>query len=342
MLENTLNKLELPLNRPFGACLSNLTLIIYCTNKFQRMNKTTNTFLVCGFITLATFMNILPVAAQQNLWGTKNAYLGQQLPGDEPEIFGHGLLKDSGIVLGKVSFSKDGSSLYYSYARHWFDSEGSGTKEIRFDGKKWQKPIIIAPYITNPALSPNEQNMYLGAANGQVWLMKRSGAGWSAPLLWMEKSYGLYNFQEANSGTFYTGSNGTKGSKKDWSTYDFCKLNIKGRDTTVASLGPVINTPGFDGDFFIAPNESYIIISAKETPDYQSELWISFRKNDGSWSVPVSLGDKINNGPAHRFGQYVTPDGKYLIYTKGTSEADCNFYWVRFDTLVKRLRANSK
>lgn len=305
------------------------------------MNKTTNTLLVWSCITLAMFMIIHPAAAQQKLWGTKNAYLGQQPPGDEPEIFGQGLLKDSGIVLGKVSFSKDGNAFYYSYARHWFDSEGSGTKEIRFDGKKWQKPIAIAPNLTNPALSPDEQNMYLGAPNGQVWLMKRYEAGWSTPMLWMEKPYGLYNFQQANSGTFYTGSNGTQGSKKDWSTYDFCNLNIHHHDTIITSLGPVINTPGFDGDFFIAPDESYIIISAKETPDYQSELWISFRKKDGSWSAPVSLGDKINNGPAHRFGQYVTPDGKYLIYTKGTSETDCNLYWVRFDTLLKKLRGNN-
>jgi len=91
-------------------------------------------------------------------------------------------------------------------------------------------------------------------------------------------------------------------------------------------LGKTINTPAFDGDFFIASDESYIIISAKETPTYESELWISFRKKDKTWSNPQSLGDKINKGLAHRFGQYVTPDGKYLFYTKGTSEEDCNFY----------------
>lgn len=306
------------------------------------MNKTTNALCRLGCIVLTTIINIVPLAAQQSLWETKDAYLGQQPPGDEPEIFGQGLLKDSGIVLGKVSFSKDGSAFYYSYARHWFNSEESGTKEIRFTGNKWQKPIIIAPGLTNPALSPDEQNMYLGAPDGQVWLMKRSGNGWAAPKLWMQKSYGLYNFQQANSGNYYTGSNGTTGSKKDWSTYDFCKLIIQRRDTIITSLGPVINTPGFDGDFFIAPDESYIIISAKETPDYESELWISFRNKNGSWSAPESLGNKINYGPAHRFGQYVTPDGKYLIYTKGTSEADCNFYWVRFDTLLNKLKANHK
>ncbi len=101
-----------------------------------------------------------------------------------------------------------------------------------------------------------------------------------------------------------------------------------------------MNTPAFDGDFYIAPDESYIIISAKETKTYECELWISFKKKNNTWSDPKSLGPLINKGLAHRFGQYVSPDGKYLFYTKGTGEADCNFYWVRFDTLLKRLRTD--
>jgi hypothetical protein len=280
----------------------------------------------------------LSSCAQKGFLDTKDAYLGQTPPGNTPQIFAAGMLADSGIVLGKVNFTKDGKSFYYSYARHWFDDNGSGTKEIRFDGRKWLKPKVIAEKITNPALSPDETKMYLGAGGGQVWLLQKTEQGWSSPKFWLEKNYGLYNFQETNSGNFYVGSNGTQGSKSDWSTYDFCKMTIAGKDTTISSLGTPINTPAFDGDFYIAPNESYIIISAKETPTYECELWISFRKTDGSWSTPRSLGPKINDGLAHRFGQYVSPDGKYLFYTRGTSEQDCNIYWVRFDTLLDSLK----
>lgn len=281
------------------------------------------------------------LTAQTNFLKSKDAYFGENPPNDEPKIFGKGILSDSGIVLGKVAFSKDGKAFYYTFAKNWFDYKGSGTKEIKFDGKKWQKPKVIAEKMTNPALSSNGKRLYLGSVgseSGQVWVLDKTETGWSEPKLWLEKLYGLYNLQVTNSGNFYVGSNGTQGSKKDFSTYDFCKLTISGNDTTINSLGKAINTAGFDGDFFIAPDESYIIISAKETPTYESELWISFRKKDNTWTDPQSLGDKINNGSAHRFGQYVTPDGRYLIYTKGTSEEDCNFYWVRFDTLVIRLK----
>ena len=269
---------------------------------------------------------------------SNNAYLGQKPPGDIPQIFANGMLVDSGIVLGRVTFSKDGKAFYYSFAQHWFDNQGSGTAEILFKGENWQKPIVLAKDITNPAFSPDFQKLYLGGPNGQVWILDKSDSGWSAPRLWLLKPYGLYNFQAGNSGTFYAGSNGVQGDKSDWSTYDFCQLAISGEDTVISSLGGVINTAGFDGDFFIAPDESYIIISAKETKDFECELWISFRKKDHSWTEPKSLGDQINDGLAHRFGQYVSPDGKYLFYTRGTSEKDCNIYWVRFDRLLKRLR----
>lgn len=71
----------------------------------------------------------------------------------------------------------------------------------------------------------------------------------------------------SNSGTFYVGSNGNAGSKKDYTTYDICTLNMNARDTVIKSLGAPVNTNGFEGDLFIAPDESYLILSAKETKD---------------------------------------------------------------------------
>src|SRR5215469_13089763 len=46
------------------------------------------------------------------------------------------------------------------------------------------------------------------------------------------------------------------------------------------SLGRPLNEPGFNGDLYITPDESYMIVSAKETKTYESELYISFRKPD--------------------------------------------------------------
>jgi len=279
--------------------------------------------------------------AQTNFWDSPNACLGLKKPGETPEIFAKGLLADSGIVLGRVAFSNDGKEFYYTYARHWFDSRGSGTKQKTFDGKQWKKPTILFKDLANPALSPDGKQMFLGGTNSEVWEARRTNDGWTVPVIVYNKIYGLYNFQPTNSGVCYAGSNANAGNKKDYSTYDFCKFTILNGDTLVESLGAPLNTNGFDGDLFVAPDESFMIISANETPTYECELFISFRKPDLTWTNPRSLGAVINNGAAHRFGQYVTPDKKYLIYTKGTSEKDCSIYWVRFDTLLVKLKAAS-
>jgi len=278
------------------------------------------------------------VKAQTNFWDSRDAYLGQLPPSDTPKIFAPGMLADSGIVLGRVAFSEDGKEFYYGFARHWFDFNGTGVKQIIFDGEKWTKPKVLIENLATPTLSIDETKLFLGGQNSDVWQSERVNDVWSTPKLFLDKKYGLYNFQPTNGGVYYVGSNANQGSKNDYSTYDFCTLLISTTDTIIKSLGAPLNTPGFDGDFFVAPDESYIIISANETKTYECELYISFRKADKTWTIPKSLGANINAGLAHRFGQYVSPDGKYLFYTKGTGEKDCNFYWVRFDTLLKRLQ----
>jgi len=281
-------------------------------------------------------------SAQDRFWQSKSAYLGQEPPGDIPKVFDPDPLSDSGVVLGRVAFSRDGRAFYYGFARHWFDFHGTGVKCRLFDGKSWNRPTVIASNLSNPTFSIDQMQLFFGGPNSDVWQMKRLGSGWDKPTLFLDKAYGLYNFMPTIRGVYYVGSNAHQGNKHDYSSYDFCTLVMSNSDTVIKSLGRPLNTTGFDGDFYIAPDESYIIISAKETKTYECELWISFRNDDQTWSSPQSLGDDINKGAAHRFGQYVSPDGKYLFYTKGTGESDCHFYWVRFDHLLERLKGRQK
>jgi hypothetical protein len=140
------------------------------------------------------------------------------------------------------------------------------------------------------------------------------------------------------SGNAYVGSEADAEDQKNGIDYAFSVLTVSDGEAQVKSLGRPLNEPGFNGDLYVAPDESYMIVSAKETSTFQSELYISFHKHDGTWTEPISLGEKINDGLAHRWGQYISPDGKYLFYSRGTSEADCAIYWVRFDHLLARLR----
>lgn len=268
------------------------------------------------------------------------AYLRQSLPGEQPQIFAEGLLADTCIALDRAAFSADGKEFYYCTAPAWFKSEGAKVQWFRYENNKWVGPAVLNEKLYAPTFSIDDQFLYFQGGKGKVWRSNRGQTGWTAPELWLNDTItGFYCLMPTRSGAYYIGSNANQGNIADFKTYDFCRLVISKSDTMIEKLQGSINTPGFDGDFYVAPDESYMIVSANETENYESELHISFRNPDHTWTKPRSLGDQINNGLAHRWGQYVTPDGKFLFYTQGTSEKDCHIYWLRFDKLLERFRA---
>ncbi len=282
--------------------------------------------------------------AQTRFWNSPDAYLGQKPPGDTPKVFAkHLLTRQDTFPMARVAFSKDGKEFYYPTNTSWTSGKHAKIRYFTYEDKKWKGPFILNEHYNAPTFSMDGQTLYFAGGKGDgvhafVWRSQRKPGGWTEPGEYLKESYGLYNFMPTLSGKCYVGSNANQGSLNDYNSYDICELTLAAKDTMIRSLGTPLNTPGFDGDFYIDPDESYIIVSAKETKDFQSELYISFRKADHTWTTLKSLGPLINDGLAHRFGQYVTPDNKYLFYTRGTSEKDCAIYWVRFDRLLKHLK----
>jgi hypothetical protein len=277
--------------------------------------------------------------AQSSFWNSGNAYLGQKPPSDTPKLFAPGLLAGKGeFAIDRIAFSGDGKEIYYCTNTSWFSGANLKIRYLKFDGKKWDGPNLLNEHYSAPTFSSDGKTFYFtGRTSGVVWQSHRTANGWSEPSEYIRRNYQVYDFMPTASGNKYVGSNGTWGKSSDYDAWKFCRLAASESDTSIESLGAPLNSPGFNGDFFIAKDESYMIISAKEQKDFECELYISFRQKNNQWTVPVSLGKLINEGPAHRFGQYVTPDQKYLFYTHATSEKDCAIYWVRFDQLLKQL-----
>jgi hypothetical protein len=91
---------------------------------------------------------------------------------------------------------------------------------------------------------------------------------------------------------------------------------VDGRYAEPENLGPVVNSPGNEGDTFVAPDESYLILNSRgheRGPD-GGGLFISFRADDGSWSTPVSLGG-VMRADAFDFCPMVSPDGAYFFFS---------------------------
>jgi hypothetical protein len=94
------------------------------------------------------------------------------------------------------------------------------------------------------------------------------------------------------------------------------------------NIGPPVNTEYRENDVFIASDESFLIFVSSDRPDSlgSGDLYISFRKLDGSWTEPVNMGQPINSSELE-YCPVVSPDGKYLFFTSRRRGND-DIYWM--------------
>jgi len=83
---------------------------------------------------------------------------------------------------------------------------------------------------------------------------------------------------------------------------------------------------------FIAPDESYLVWNSEREGGYgKSDLYISFRQDDGSWGDAANMGPRVNSNKIELNGN-VTPDGKFLMFDRIDSirdgYIDIDVYWV--------------
>lgn len=63
------------------------------------------------------------------------------------------------------------------------------------------------------------------------------------------------------------------------------------------ALDSTINTPGYEFNSFVAPDESYLIFSGYNRSDGlgSGDMYISFRSQNGTWTEAKNIGKKINS-----------------------------------------------
>lgn len=279
--------------------------------------------------------------AQISFWDSKDAYLGETPPGDTPRIFAPGKLADTPYYSNdRLVFSPDGKEIYYGVNTKWYDGTNQKLKYFKYEDGKWNGPFTLMEHYNTQIFSMDGKTMYLmgGPDPNNLNYSRRTDNGWAPPRNWGSHNTILYDFTPTISGQIYGATSNFTGEPKRPGNFDVCTMTISGKDTIVKTLGVPVNAPGWNGDFFIAPDESYLIISAKESKDYECELYISYRKPNRSWTNPKSLGQLINGDVSHRWGVTVTPDNLYMFYTYGETEKLTAIYWVRFDKLLEKLK----
>jgi hypothetical protein len=257
-------------------------------------------------------------------------YLGQNPPGLTAEVFAPGIVSTEHGEFCSV-FSPDGNEFYFALTGAPYPV----IVAMRQINGQWTEPEI-APFSGkyldyDMAFTPDGKRLFfcsqrpLGgdgppSNNTDIWYVEREDTGWSEP----KHLQGAVNSdaQEyypifAQNGTLYFSSTRAGGH----GGADIYRARFEnGNYLEPENLGPPINTENFEGDLFIAADESYIIVTCYGRPDSlgSGDLYIGFRKEDGSWSPLENMGTSVNSR-ANEHCPILSPDGKYLFFSSGRS-----------------------
>lgn len=231
-----------------------------------------------------------------------------------------------------AAFTPDGNTVYFT--RKIADKFGVILVAHR-RGSGWTTPEV-APFSGqypdfDPFLAPDGRRLYWISSRPvdgkpktdlDIWMVERQDGGWGAPIHLdapVNTEDGEFYPTVAANGTLYFSSNRAGGKGRG----DLYASRAEGeRFAPPVSLGDVVNSAAFDGDPYVAPDESYLIFTGWGRPDGDpdGDLYITTR-NDGVWGAPRALGHGINS-PAQEYAPIVSPDGRWLYFSSYRSILD--------------------
>lgn len=263
-------------------------------------------------------------------------YMGSQTPDTIPKLFAPNFISTEEYEFGSV-FNKKGDEFYYGV-------DVIGRNEIRYSRRidgQWTAPIVVLAHdrysFNDPFLSPDEQRLYFisrmpydqkgeNKKDHDIWYVQKEKKGWSLPINAgpaINSNASEYYISFTNSGRLYFASNKATFSTPN-DNHDIYYSDYKnGAFQKAIRLGSAVNSPNYEADVFVDPNERYLIFCAmREGGHGRGDLYISFKNKHGRWTRAQNLGKTINT-EGHELCPFVTADGNYLFYT---SKED--IYWV--------------
>lgn len=230
------------------------------------------------------------------------------------------------VEFGSI-YSQNGKEFYYAL-------DINGKAEIRFmkfENNKWSEPVPLMVHneysYNDPFLTPDEQRLFFISdqpMNGEgakkdfdIWYIERKATQWSKPVNAgpnINSSRNEYYTSFTKIGAIYFSSNvnGAEGSE-DYDIYT-CRY-ANGAFQPAVRLGPAVNTPGYEGDVYVNPDETYLVYCSNRPGTFgRGDLFISYKNPDGSWTPAINMGKEVN-GERTEYCPFVTPDGKYLLFT---------------------------
>ena len=265
-------------------------------------------------------------------------YLGQTSPGSTPQVFAPGLICDTRPHKGEAwgTFSADGNTFCFSRLGYVFITENTN--------HGWTIPERVGsiPYGTAVCcLYPDANSVlfmysYDPSKRYRLHRCTRTSEGWSVPHelgspFTDSGAFGGFSVA-ADSSIYFWGFKGSNGRGGFW-VAPFVDDTWTPRAIEVP-VGIANNLNGRHPG--IAPDASFMVfysIAPGAQGGTPTDLYLTLRKADGTWTTPRNMGPRINSR-YHESAPSISPDKKYMFFTRAngwwenSSRDTSDIYWV--------------
>ena len=271
----------------------------------------------------------------------RGKYVGQTEPGLEAKMFAPNFVSTESFN-HTPSFTPDGKTLYFTTESRKYP--GGRIMMTRIKNGKWTDPKQafakgeyreFDSFVTRDGTTMyycSNRPRYQGDTTKSVdmWMVKRKGKKWGKPIHLGNEINTKHQdwFPTLSDKGTLVFSNGPRGKSKIY----YATLK-NGQYQKGIAFSDSINSPHQDYDPIIAPDESFLIFSSRRPGGYGSvDLYISFKKPDGTWTQAKNMGKAINTKQIE-FAPTLSPDGKYLFFNRGG-----DIFWVSTE-VIKNLKS---
>jgi Tol biopolymer transport system component len=280
---------------------------------------------------ILTILLFVSYAGYTQTGSSSIVYPDDKLPGNTPQKFAYQLISTDAHEFS-CSFTPDGKEFYFT--RMDADKRKNQIMFIKYADGKWTRPAVVdfidGRMAFEPRVSADGNKLFftwekaLPEQQGppmNIWYVERGDNGWSDP----RNPGAVFNpmktmyISTTSSGRIYTSDVSGGPGNEAVAMIDF----KNGQYQEMERLPQPINTGKQDMYPYITPDESILLFtSRRERQDRNTDIFVSFRNEDGSWSEP----SKVELGmPAGL--PLISPDGRFLFFTAG-ERGKSDIYWV--------------
>jgi hypothetical protein len=295
-------------------------------------------------INLLLFTANVISAQHQNSQKLTGPYLGQKPPEMKPEIFATDFISSKEYGELNSVFTKDGNEFYFSrrgipgkystiMVTKLINGSWSKPEPISFSGIKDDIDLFITIDGNSMIFCSDEGKTGESYPNHDFWISKRVGESWSSPIPFAKETYSEYEdyfpIVTSNGNLYFNSQRGGRGTNEI-----YLSKYLNGKYIKPQKLSAPINTHYREFDAYVTKDETTMIFSSDKPGGYgRSDLYISQKKSDDSWSEPRNLGQSINS-EFSEYGATLSPDGKYLFFTSNRNGSE-DIFWISTNNIAE-------